>query len=151
MIGVVAERSGSGTDGVVAHQFPPIDGLHHIRIPVTDAWRSRDWYMILGFAPLLDFEEEKTLVGVVLRHRSGLVVGLHQDPVRAEELRGFALLGLAVSDQSQLERWAQYFDGLGIAHRPLEEGHLGFYLDVPDPDGIVVRFHSGPAPSAEEA
>lgn len=130
----------------------PATGLHHVRIPVSDAWRSRDWYVTaLGFVPVLDLEEENGVVGVVLRHPEGLVVGLHQDPSRAAALAGFAVLGLGVADKGQLEQWAQYLDRLGAAHGPLEEGHLGWYLDVPDPDGIVVRFHSGSAPDAEEA
>ncbi len=130
----------------------PITGLHHVRVPVQDAWVSRDWYMTaLRFSPVLDLEEENGLVGVVLRHACGLVVGLHQDPERARALRGFALMGLAVANVEGLERWANALDRLGIAHGPLTQGHIGPFIDVEDPDGILIRIHSGATPFAEEA
>ena len=130
----------------------PITGLHHVRIPVSDSWASRDWYStVLGFVPVLDFEEELGPTGVVLRHPIGLVVGLHQDPARAVSLRGFAVLSLAVADRQQLEQWADHLDTRTIPHGSVREGHLGPYIEVPDPDGIIVRFHSGPAPYSEEA
>jgi catechol 2,3-dioxygenase-like lactoylglutathione lyase family enzyme len=130
----------------------PIAGLHHVRIPVAEPWRSRDWYSAaFGFVPVLDLERESGVVGVVVRHPSGLVVGLHEDPVRAAGLRGFAVLSLAVADPVQLESWAAAFDREGIDHGGICVGHLGHYLEVPDPDGIVVRLHSGAAPYAEEA
>ena len=130
----------------------PILGLHHVRIPVTDVWRSRDWYIsLLGFVPVLDLEEEQSLVGVVLRHPEGIVLGLHEDPLRAKVLRGFAVLGLSVLDRQQLQQLCHALDRQGISHSPIEEGHLGWYVDVPDPDGILVRFHTGTAPDSEEA
>ena len=46
-----------------------LEGLHGVRIPVTDALVSKDWYMtVLGLEPVLDLEEEQGVVGVVLRH-----------------------------------------------------------------------------------
>jgi SAM-dependent methyltransferase len=43
-----------------------VAGFDNVRIPVKDAWVSRDWYMLVfGFVPLLDLEEELGLVGVV--------------------------------------------------------------------------------------
>ena len=128
------------------------DGLHNVRIPVRDPWTSRDWYtVVLGFVPVLDLEDEQGVVGVVLRHPRGFVIGLHQDPARAQALRGFAVLGLTVADMAQLRQWADYLDGRGVAHSALSEGHLGSYIDVADPDGILVRLHTGVAPDAEEA
>jgi hypothetical protein len=113
---------------------------------------SRDWYMTtFGFKPILDLEQEGGLVGIVLRHPQGFVVGLHQDPARAAALSGFAVLGLTVNNRSNLEQWAERLSNLGIPHWPLEEGHLGYYFDVPDPDGILVRLHTGTAPSVEDA
>jgi catechol 2,3-dioxygenase-like lactoylglutathione lyase family enzyme len=127
-------------------------GLHHIRIPVSDAWVSRDWYMtVLGLHPLLHLEEEQGVVGVVLRHPLGFMVGLHRDPHRARALEGFAVLGLTVANRDELQRWMARLRDMDVPHRPIEQGHLGWYLDVPDPDGILVRFHTGTAPDAEEA
>ena len=127
-------------------------GLHHVRIPVSDPWVSRDWYSdILGFKAVLDVEDEERLVGVVLRHPQGIVIGLHHDPQRSAMLKDFALLGLTVADLKQLTRWAWQLDRLKVSHRSVEEGHLGWYLDIIDPDGMLVRLHTGNAPDAEEA
>jgi hypothetical protein len=106
---------------------------------------------VLGFKPVLDLEEEDRVVGVVLRHDQGFVIGLHRDPPRAAALCGFAVLGLTVTDRRGLERWAGELDRAGVRRGQLEEGHLGFYLDIPDPDGILVRLHTGTGPDAEEA
>ena len=127
-------------------------GLHHIRIPVTDPWVSRDWYMTaVGLRPLLHEEEENEVTGVVLVHPQGFVIGLHRDPDRASSLRGFALVGLSVDGLNQLHRLGARLDDLGIVHAPAARGHLGWYLDAPDPDGILLRFHTGATPDAEEA
>lgn len=129
-----------------------IIGLHHVRFPVTDPQRSREWYAtVLGFVPVLDYEWERGVIGVVCRHPSGLVIGLHRDPRRARALRGFAALSLAVAAPGDLDRWSERLDRLSAPHGPIQRGHLGPYLEVPDPDGIVVRFHGGPLPYAEEA
>jgi catechol 2,3-dioxygenase-like lactoylglutathione lyase family enzyme len=127
-------------------------GLHHIRIPVTDPWVSRDWYMTtLGCVPVLDEEEENEVVGVVLRHPEGFVVGLHRDPQRAACLSGFAILGLMVDGSPQLRQLCDRLDQNGVAHSAPAEGHIGWYVDVLDPDGILIRFHTGTAMAAEEA
>jgi catechol 2,3-dioxygenase-like lactoylglutathione lyase family enzyme len=137
---------------VASSPLPPIIGLHHIRVPVSDAWISRDWYAaVLGFQPVLDLEEENGVIGVVLRHDQGFVIGLHRDRSRAASLKGFAILGLTVEDRLELEHWAAALDRAGVRRGPLEEGHLGFYLDIPDPDGILVRLHTGAGPDAEGA
>ncbi len=50
----------------------PAVGWHHVRLPVSDVMRSRHWYTeVLGFEPLLVFEEENRVVGVVVGQRSG--------------------------------------------------------------------------------
>ena len=129
-----------------------VTGLHHVRFPVTDPQTSRDWYArVLGFVPVLDYERERGVIGVVCRHPTGLVIGLHRDPLRARALCGFAVLSLAVAAPDDLERWIEHLDRLSVPHGPIKEGHLGLYLEVPDPDGIVIRFHSGPLPYVEEA
>jgi len=129
-----------------------IVGLHHLRLPVSDSWQSRDWYMdVLGFLPLLDVTEESSVVGVILRHPQGLILGLHQDAERAESLSGFSVLGLALSGRDELEHWERQLTERAITHGPVLKGHLGWYMDLPDPDGIVVRIHSGEVPYTEEA
>lgn len=60
-----------------------ISGVHSVRIPASDPWASRDWYVaVLAFESILDLEDADGLLGVLLRHRFGLEIALHHDPLR---------------------------------------------------------------------
>jgi catechol 2,3-dioxygenase-like lactoylglutathione lyase family enzyme len=132
--------------------LPPILGIHHVRVPVSDVSASRDWYRdVLGFEVMLDYEEEEGLVGVVMRREASMTVGLHLDPERAAALSGFCLLALEVGGQPALYDWVEYLDGQGVAHFGVREGHLGLLVEVPDPDGVLVQLHTAEHPSADEA
>jgi catechol 2,3-dioxygenase-like lactoylglutathione lyase family enzyme len=129
----------------------PITGLHHVRLPIGDLDRSIDWYTrVFDFEVLLYEEEEAGPVGAVLRHRTGIVVGLHLDPARATSLKGFNVLGLATANRDELTVWVHRLDGLGTAHGPITEGHAGSFVGVPDPDGMVVQLHTSEQPDADE-
>ena len=76
---------------------PPLLGIHHVRVPSGDVAVARDWYRdVLGFASVLDYEEEDAIVGVVLHHPAGVTLALHLDPGRVEALRGFCILALSL-------------------------------------------------------
>lgn len=138
--------------GTSDSEEPLISGLHYVRIPVSDPWFSRDWYVnVLGFVAVLDVEEEASVTGVVLRHPSGFTIGLHHDAPRAHSLKGFSILGLSVQGIGPLSTLVEHLDKLGVKCSPLLKGHLGTYIDIPDPDGIFIRIHTGTAPDAEEA
>ena len=127
-------------------------GLHHVRLPVSDVMRSRDWYAdVLGFEPRLSVEDEDHVVGVVVHHHSGLAIGLHYEPGRARALSGFCSVALSVGAIDDLDRSCQRLDLLGISHSAPTEGHLGWFVEVPDPDGLVIELHTTSQPSADEA
>jgi catechol 2,3-dioxygenase-like lactoylglutathione lyase family enzyme len=127
-------------------------GLHHVRLPVSDVMRSRDWYAeVLGFDPRLSVEEEHHVVGIVVGYRNGLTLGLHHAPDRARALNGFCPIALSVGTLDDLLRWCARLDTLGVRHSSPTEGHLGWHVDVPDPDGIIIQLHTSGQPSADEA
>lgn len=129
-----------------------ISGLHDVRIPVRDPWASRDWYMtVLGFESVLDLQEARGLAGVVLQHPSGAVLGLHQDARRCRALTGFVLVAMTVPDRAELTTWVDALDRMDQVHSTVQEGHLGWYVDLPDPDGILIRLHTATRFDAEEA
>ncbi len=120
-----------------------INGVHHVRLPVSDIIRSRDWYTsALGFETRLTVEEEDRVVGVVVVHPSGVTLGLHEAPALARALRGFCAVALSVGNRSDLTRWCQYLDSLGVSHSLPTEGHIGWCVEVPDPDGIIIELHT---------
>jgi catechol 2,3-dioxygenase-like lactoylglutathione lyase family enzyme len=125
-------------------------GVHHVNLPVSDLLRSRDWYCdAFGFEPVLDYEEEDRLVGVVLKLSAGDGVHLHAQPELAVALRGFTILSLSVQDKVALEGWASRFDELGVEHSPVLAGHMGWLLQVADPDGLWVQLHTVGQPTAD--
>ncbi|HUO48936.1 MAG TPA: VOC family protein [Acidimicrobiales bacterium] len=131
---------------------PPLQGIHHVRVPVSDITVSRNWYSeVLGFEPVLDYEEEDRVVGVALAGDGGVTVGLQLDPARARALAGFCILALQVPGQTALGTWVEHLDAAGVAHSGVREGHLGLLVELTDPDGVVVQLHTAEHPSADEA
>jgi len=131
---------------------PAVVGLHHLRLPVSDVMRSRDWYSAtFDFEPRLSLEEEDRVVGVVLIHPSGLTLGLHHAPELARSLHGFCSVALSVGDSDDLDHWCARLDTLGTKHTSPAEGHLGWHVEVPDPDGLIIQLHTIGQPTADEA
>ncbi len=128
-----------------------INGFHHVRIPVSDLDVSTDWYVsVLGFELDLYVEEEDGPIGALLHHPAGAVLGLHLDASMATALQGFSVVGLAVGGTTGLEEWSRRLDEIGSTHGTVTKGHLGWFLEVTDPDGIVVQLHTAEQPDAEE-
>ena len=131
---------------------PAVVGLHHLRVPVSDVMYSRDWYSnVFDFEPRLTLEEEDRVVGVVLIHESGLTLGLHHAPELARSLEGFCLIALSVGDSVDLDHWCTRLDTTGTNHTSPAEGHVGWYVEVSDPDSLIIQLHTIGQPTADEA
>jgi catechol 2,3-dioxygenase-like lactoylglutathione lyase family enzyme len=131
---------------------PTILGVHHVRIPVSEVMRSRDWYReVFAFEPLLTVEEEDHVIGVVVGHASGVTLGLHVAPELARALEGFCVLALSIAEVADLTGWSRHLDSLHVGYSGPTEGHVGWYLEVPDPDGILVELHTMGRLAADEA
>lgn len=131
--------------------MPEIVAIHHVKLPVSNVTASRDWYSeVLGFTPVMDFEEENELVGVELVSPSGVSLGLHLAPERAQALEGFDPVALTVADRAELVTWAARLDDLGVEHSDIRSSHLGWSLYLSDPDGIRVALHTREHPSADD-
>jgi catechol 2,3-dioxygenase-like lactoylglutathione lyase family enzyme len=119
-------------------------GLHHVKLPVVDVARSRDWYVqVFGFRVMREFCEDRVLRGVALHHPDAdLVLALRADPDRARALGGFDALCLAVGTRADLDAVLADLDHAGVPHSQPVPGHRGDAADVPDPDGLLVRLHS---------
>lgn len=131
---------------------PSILGLHHARVPVTNVLRSHDWYVtVFGFEPRLMLEEEDTVTGVVLEHPTGFTLVLIEAPERAAALRGFCAVALCVGERDDLERWCCRLDAMEIVHSEIRNSHFGWYVEVPDVDGVVIELHTLGFPTADEA
>lgn len=127
-------------------------GIRHVRIPVSDVTASTDWYTeVFGLSVLLVEEEEYQVVGAVLSTPDIPSLGLHLDPSRAVALAGFSLVELAVESREALSKWDSWLEEVGAVHGGMVEGPLGWYIDVSDPDGLIVQLHTPEHPSVEES
>src|SRR3954471_553200 len=95
-----------------------IKGFHHVKLPVADVVRSRDWYRrVLGFEIALEFVEGDTLMGLALRDPSGAVqLAIRRDPARVAALSGLDPIALAVVSRADVHAWRQRLDELGEPH-----------------------------------
>jgi catechol 2,3-dioxygenase-like lactoylglutathione lyase family enzyme len=131
---------------IVQHEWAAgrVSGLHHVKLPVADVERSRAWYgRAFDFACTLEFVEEGRLCGVALRSPDGdVALALREDPARAAALAGFDSICLAVGTRADLDDLLARLDRRGIAHGTPVAGRNGDAVDVPDPDGHLVRIHT---------
>jgi catechol 2,3-dioxygenase-like lactoylglutathione lyase family enzyme len=128
---------------VVQHDWALDDvaGIHHVKLPVADVIRSRDWYQrAFGLVVEREFHEDSRLAGVSLIHpTSPLRIALREDPTRAAALAGFDAVALTVATPADLQALLHKLDVLGVAHGEPVTGSVGVVVDVPDPDGMHVR------------
>ena len=124
-----------------------LDGFHHVKLPVSDVARSRDWYgAVMGLEVDLEFVEDGVLMGVAMRDPgSGTCLAARHDPVRAAAWAGFDPVTFAVPTLADLEQWRSRLDELRQAHGGIVTGRQGWALvGLCDPDGIEVRLYTVP-------
>jgi catechol 2,3-dioxygenase-like lactoylglutathione lyase family enzyme len=124
---------------------PKLDGVHHLKLPVSDLERSRTWYESrLGYEVEIEFVEDGRLMGVSMRHpNGGPALALRLDPERAAAAAGFDYFSFGVPDKDTIEALAQRFSDLGDSHGGVHFATIGWILPgTTDPDGHEVRFYT---------
>jgi glyoxylase I family protein len=141
----------------------PADGIHHLRLTVTDLERSREFYTsLLGFAVAAESppaddpsagEVFKILFGGVVLIRGNLLMGLRPmapagdrfDPDRV----GLDHLSFGVASRGDLEQALRLFDDRGVPHGEITT-LASFGIDVlpfEDPDGVQLELTAPTATS----
>lgn len=107
--------------------------LDHLRLPVTDLARSRDWYVgTLGLAVEFEVAERRT---VALQDTAEFTVFLQQAPVAVEP--GGCALWFQVEDvEATFAGWSAR--GVAFVHGP-RKTYWGYGVELQDPDGYLVR------------
>jgi catechol 2,3-dioxygenase-like lactoylglutathione lyase family enzyme len=119
------------------------DGIHHLRLTVTDLQRSRDFYTsLLGFQVVVESppaddpaaeQAFKILFGGVVMIRGNLLMGLRPmapsgdrfDPDRV----GLDHLSFGVASRGELEEAVRLFEERGVTHGSITR-LAGFGIDV---------------------
>ena len=124
---------------------PHLAGVHHLKLPVRDLARSREWYTSrLGYEVELEFVEDGKLMGLAMRHpNGGPDFGLRLDPERAEAAAGFDYFSIGVPDKESIEALAARMTELGEEHAGVHRATAGWIMPLlHDPDGHEVRFYT---------
>jgi catechol 2,3-dioxygenase-like lactoylglutathione lyase family enzyme len=124
---------------------PRFDGIHHVKVPVTDLDRSRAWYESrLGYQTRIEFVERGMLMGVVMSHpNGGPDLALRVDPDRSAGFGDFDFFAIGVPDKSALDALAERLSELGDIHAGVHFATVGWILPMlHDPDGHEVRFYT---------
>ena len=96
-----------------------IDGVHHVKLPVSDVGRSRAWYeRVLGFELVMEFLEDGEVRWVALQWDGCPPhLALRHDPDRAKASAGFdalALLGPHLAHERRRSGCATVFQISGL-------------------------------------
>lgn len=123
---------------------PRLDGIHHLKLPVTDLERSSSWYRSrLGYEPDMEFHREGRQVGLALKHpNGGPAQALWLDAERAAAAAGFDYFAIGVPTREALGALAERLGALGERHPGVHPAAAGWILPhVADPDGHELRFY----------
>lgn len=126
-------------------EAPALAGVHHLKLPVADLARSREWYHSrLGYELGAEFVEQGQLMGLALAHpNGGPVLALRLDPERARAAAGFDYFAIGVPDKEAIDRLAARLTALGEQHAGVHWASIGWILPMlHDPDGHEVRFYT---------
>lgn len=133
---------------------PPLAGIHHLGITVSDVARSEAWYArVLGLKrAFVEKHHDSTAGGyaVVITNEDGSVdIGLDHHPdhdgTRFDPRRtGLDHISLAVRGREALAAWVAHLDALGIHHSEVYgiEGHPAAFVNFKDEDGIAIELIS---------
>jgi catechol 2,3-dioxygenase-like lactoylglutathione lyase family enzyme len=132
-------------DVMTSTDAPELDGVHHLKLPVSDLQRSRDWYESrLGYRLATEFIEDGTVMGVALTHpNGGPDLGLRLNPELAARAAGFDYFAIGVPTRADLESLAERLTALGEQHAGVHFATIGWILpNSHDPDGHEIRFYT---------
>ena len=122
----------------------PVSGIHHVKIPVANLLRSREWYEpLLGLTAELEFRDaDGTVRGVAYEPLGGVALALREDPDRAAALRGWDPVAFAVPTRADLDEVVRELDRRGVPHADVIRASLGWMLAATGPDDQQVRFYT---------
>ena len=128
-----------------------LDRIAQVKLPVTDLARSVRWYQrLLDLRLWFEIVEDGVLRGAALidpEQRFNIALRDRSVCASQPDLNGFDVVAFLPSTRTVLEDLAERCAHLGISRSDIQDGPEGSRLDVPDPDGTVLRFYHFTAPT----
>jgi catechol 2,3-dioxygenase-like lactoylglutathione lyase family enzyme len=119
--------------------------IAQVKLPVSDLAVSVAWYRrLLDLRLWVEIVEDDVLRGAGLIDPQGRFnISLRDRTVCASrpDLNGFDVVAFLPASRSVLDDMVARCDRLGMRHNGIQETPAGALLDVPDPDGTVLRFY----------
>lgn len=125
--------------------MPDITGtVHHVNLSVCDLERSVTWYAKVFDLSELTRTQSEDWSKVILRHPTGLLLGLTQhqrndERTFDESCCGMDHLALAVPTTQALHEWESRLDELSIERSAVKQSPLGSLITIRDPDNIQLE------------
>ncbi|MEV6491610.1 VOC family protein [Actinoplanes sp. NPDC051633] len=124
--------------------------IAQIKLPVTDLAHSVTWYQnLLDLRLWVEFVEDGELRGAGLidpEGRFNIALRDRRACAGQPDLRGFDVVAFQPASRAVLDDLIARCERLDIPHAGIEETPAGPRLDIPDPDGTVLRFYHFTAP-----
>jgi catechol 2,3-dioxygenase-like lactoylglutathione lyase family enzyme len=126
---------------------PGLQGIHHLKFPVSDLDRSCAFYeraLDAGRIAALDHRDRTgTPYAYVLEVPDlGTLLELRLDVGRAAAQRGFDPVTLAVEDRASLAAWLKHLDAARVEHSPMLAAWMAWIVVFEDPDGRRLRLYT---------
>ncbi|MGV9711094.1 VOC family protein [Gordonia sp. NPDC003424] len=135
-----------------ATSIPLITGIAQVKLPVTDLARSVAWYRdVLGLRFWTEFVEDGEVRGVGLIDddaRFNVALRLREHCANEPDLHGFDIVAFTPGSRAALDVLAERCGRLAVTCSAIADGPEGARLDIPDPDGTVLRFYHFTAPTS---
>lgn len=118
---------------------PPIDGLSHFQLYVSDLDASVSWYQrSLGLTELRgEPGRYVALQSTTGRFRVVLTLGS-----RAGASGALDHIAFAISDVGALRAWCDHLTAIGVPHEGIKQNIAGHSVDLFDPDGNNIELVS---------